>query len=148
MRGDLQKPVEYESDASHTKVEDLLLDCLNDLFHGLRGRNGLLWDESLDWIEFLLSYEETSYNELKEFKEKLKNGVALRLAEVQIASRNIDNELKKKRFQKLNKSMIENEFRRDMTRKVVELFYKRQILMYRKTTFAELEGVDDKQNTA
>lgn len=144
----MQKPVEYDSESTHAKVEDFLIDRLNDLFRGLRDRNGELWDESLDWIEYLLSYEESSYKEVKGFRELLKRGVALRLAEVEIASRDIDNELRKKRFQKLNRAMIEQEYRRDMTRKVVEVFFKRQILMYRKTSFASLEGVDGLTNPA
>jgi DNA-binding XRE family transcriptional regulator len=133
---------DYDATLTGRKVEEILLDRLTDLFAHLQTRQGDLFDEDTDWIEYLLSWETDSYNELIEFKKKLMYAFKLRLTEVFLASKKIDNVLGQKRYKKYHQALLEWQMRRDYLRKIIEIFFKRQILQYRKTTYAKITGVD------
>jgi len=137
----MTKP-DYDSSLTGRKVEEILLDRLTDMFSALQMRHGSLFDESCDWVEYLLSWETDSYKELILFKDKLKYALKLSLVEVYLASKPIENVLAQRRYKKQQKVMLEWQYRRDYLKKVIEIFFKRQILQYRKTTYASLTGVD------
>lgn len=133
---------DYDATLKGRKVEEILLDRLTDLFYHLQTRRGDLFDENLDWIEYLLSWETDSYDELIAFKNKLMYAFKLKLTEVYLASKKIENALGQKRYKMYHKALLEWEYRRDYLRKIIEIFFKRQILQYRKTTYATIKGVD------
>ena len=69
MPSDLNVPFKKPdliSDVTSNKVEDLLLDFLYMLFEKLHNKDGPGFDESLDFVEDLLMYEEDAYEEIWE----------------------------------------------------------------------------------
>ena len=138
--------MELAEEASSRKVEDMLLDRLSTLFLALNTRDGNVFDECVDWIEYLLSWERDSYDELIGYKKKLQMGMNLKFAEAILASDDIDSSLSKKVFKKKSIVNLEWMFRRDYLIKIIEIFFKRQILTYRKPTYATVEGVDAIEN--
>jgi len=132
---------DYDVALTGRKVEELLLDRLTECFYAMQARRGELFDESVDWIEYLLSWETDSYNELVEYRKKLSKGYVLKLSEYYLAGRSIENSLAKRRFIKYNKAVLDWQYRKDTLLKVVEIFFKRGVLQYRKTTYAKIEGM-------
>ena len=138
--------MEFADETSSRKVEDMLLDRLSTLFLAMNTRDGNVFDECVDWIEYLLSWERSSYDELIAYKQKLQWGMKLKFAEAILASENIDTSLSKKVFKKKSIVNLEWMFRRDYLIKIIEIFFKRQILTYRRPTYATMEGIDAVKN--
>jgi len=134
---------DYDATLTGRKVEELLLDRLTDMFYSMQTRRGDLFDESVEWVEYLLSWETDSYKELIEYRKKLSHGYVLKLSEYYLAARKIESVLQRRRYISMSKIRLDWQYRKDLILKVVEIFFKRQILQYRKTTYAKIEGVKD-----
>jgi len=133
---------DYDAVLHGRKVEELLLDRLTDMFYSMQARRGDLFDESEEWIEYLLSWETDSYNELVEYRNKISKAYVLKLSEYYLAARSIENVLQKRRYINKCRVSLDWQYRKDLILKVVEIFFKRQILQYRRTTYATLEGLN------
>ena len=145
MSSDLNVPFKKPdliSDVTSYKVEDLLLEFLYMLFERLHAKDGPGFDETLDFVEDLLMYEEDAYEELMNHKKVLNKALKFKWADVEEKTRLINNPIKIQRTLKQNKINLQWKYRRDLLRFLVRLFYKKQILQYRMTTYAKLEGVN------
>jgi len=132
---------DYDASLTGRKVEELLLDRLTDMFYSMQARRGDLFDESEEWVEYLLSWETDSFNELTKYRSDLSKAYVLKLSEYYLAGRSIENVLQRRRYLGVNRAKLDWQYRKDLILKVVEIFFKRQILQYRKTTYAKIEGV-------
>jgi len=144
MSSDLNVPFKKPdliSDVTSYKVEDLLLEFLYMLFERLHAKDGPGFDETLDFVEDLLMYEEDVYEELMNYKKVLNKALKFKWADVEEKTRLINNPIKIQRTLKQNKINLQWKYRRDLLRFLVSLFYKKQILQYRMTTYAKLEGI-------
>ena len=111
----------------------------------MQARRGDLYDESVEWIEYLLSWQTDSYNELINYKKKIDKAYVLKLSEYYLAGKSIENSLGRKRFIKYNKAVLDWQYRKDLLLKVIEIFFKRDILSYGNETYGILEGLNEKK---
>jgi hypothetical protein len=141
----IKKKPDYTSHSVHMKVEDMLLENMRFLFAAMHVRDGPSFDETLDFVEDLLMYEEDSYKEFIEYKELLSKAFRFKWGDAQEKAQEYPDTPKRTRTLKQNKIKLQWQFRRDCLRYLVHIFFKRQILQYRRTTYATLEGIDDAQ---
>ncbi len=133
---------DYDATLRGRKVEEILLDRLTDMFYYMQSQNGDLFDKSEEWIEKLLSWETDSYKELVKYRNDISKAYVLKLSEYYLAARGVENVLRRRRYLAMSRVKLDWQYRNDLILKVVEIFFKRQILQYRKTTYATLTGVD------
>jgi len=134
---------DYDAVLHGRKVEELLLDRLTEMFFSMQTRRGELFDEAEEWTEYLLSWETDSYNELINYRKEISKAYVLKLSEYYLAARKMESVLQRRRYIKKSRERLDWQYRKDLVLKVVEIFFKRQILQYRKTTYAKLEGIKD-----
>jgi len=139
----IQKKPDYTSQVVHLKVEDMLLENMRFLFAALHTRDGPAFDETLDFVEDLLMYEEDSYIEFIEYEKLLLKGFKFKWADVIEKAKTYPDTPKRTKAVDRSKKELQWQVRRDCLRYLIHIFFKRQILQYRKTTYAKLEGIDD-----
>jgi len=137
------KPI-YSMDASTQKVEDMLMYHMQCMVISMNVRDKESFDESVIFTEYLLEDEEEAYNDLQKYKSKLERILYTKAADIVLKARTMSNSLKKKNFKEMNMSLLEWEYRQGYLKKIVKLYFDREILQHRLPTYAKLRSIHEK----
>jgi len=132
---------DYRPSTTH-KVEELLFAQLLIMFEALNEDAGDTFDKALRFTKALLSYEEAWYTELKQYEETLRKAVYLKAIEVCVEAKDISSKIRKEKYKQRNLSNLENTFREEVLMKLIEIYFKMNLLQYKHPTYARLIPID------
>ena len=136
------KPIYDYTDKVTEKIEDILLNHLENMVICLNQRDKEGFDESMEFTEFLLEEEKNMFDELIDFKVEIEKVLYQKVADVVLKSKSMANSIKKKRFKHRNTLILEWDFRKAYLKKLVKIYTKNQLLTHRIQTYAELIPIE------